>query len=160
MRWRLKKIGQTFNLPSIGARPVVRPGKSEERSLCMRFNLIAVAAFALLASGCATPPPPPPAPGSAASKVVAMGELKNIAIGNMRVARENGFMTVGVQLSNTDKRNKTFYYRFAWLGAEGFPVAEEEVWKPQLIYGGQNSFLQSIAPTPKAVDFRLELQTP
>ncbi len=126
----------------------------------MRFNLIAVAAFALLASGCATPPPPPPAPGSAASKVVAMGELKNIAIGNMRVARENGFMTVGVQLSNTNKRNKTFYYRFAWLGAEGFPVAEEEVWKPQLIYGGQNSFLQSIAPTPKAVDFRLELQTP
>ena len=160
MRWRLKKIGQTVNLPSIGARPVVRPGKSEERSLYMRFKLIAVVAFALLASGCATPPPPPPAPGSAASKVVAMGELKNIAIGNMRVARENGFMTVGVQLSNTDKRNKTFYYRFAWLGAEGFPVAEEEVWKPQLIYGGQNSFLQSIAPTPKAVDFRLELQTP
>jgi uncharacterized protein YcfL len=160
VRWRLKKIGQTVNLPSIGVCPVARLGQPQERSLCMRFKLIAVAAFALLTSGCATPPPSPPAPGSAASKVVAMGELKNIAIGNMRVARENGFMTVGVQLNNTNKRNKTFYYRFAWLSAEGFPVADDEVWKPQLIYGGQNSFLQSIAPTPKAVDFRLELQTP
>ena len=37
----------------------------------MRFKLIAVGALALLASGCATPPPPEP--GSAASKVVAMG---------------------------------------------------------------------------------------
>ena len=45
----------------------------------MRFKLIAVVALALLA-GCATPPPPPE-PGSAASKVVAMGKLKNIVVG-------------------------------------------------------------------------------
>ena len=92
----------------------------------MRFKLIAVAALALLASGCATPPPPEP--GSAASKVVAMGPQKHIVVGAMRVARENGFMTVNVQLSNTLNSNKIFYYRFGWLGAEGFPVAEEEVW--------------------------------
>lgn len=124
----------------------------------MRFKLIAVATLALLA-GCTTPPPPP-APGSAASKVVAMGPKTYIAIGAMRVARENGFMTVGVQLRNTLDRNKTFYYRFAWLGPEGFPVAEEEVWKSQLMYGAQDSFIQAIAPTAKAVDFRLELKTP
>lgn len=83
----------------------------------MRFKLIAVAALALLASGCATPPPPEP--GSAASKVVVMGQQKHIAVGAMRVARENGFMTVNVQLTNTLNSNKTFYYRFAWLGPEG-----------------------------------------
>ena len=123
----------------------------------MRFKLIAVAALALLASGCATPPPEP---GSAASKVVAMGPQKHIVVGAMRVARENGFMTVNVQLSNTLNSNKTFYYRFAWLGPEGFPIAEEEVWKSQMMYGAQTSFIQGIAPTPKAVDFRLELKTP
>ena len=123
----------------------------------MRFKLIAVVALALLA-GCATPPPPEP--GSAASKVVAMGKLKNIVVGAMRVARENGFMTVNVQLSNTLNSNKIFYYRFAWLGAEGFPIAEEEVWKSQMMYGAQTSFIQGIAPTPKAVDFRLEIKTP
>ncbi|MEN5244879.1 YcfL family protein [Pseudomonas atacamensis] len=123
----------------------------------MRLKIIAVAALALLA-GCATPPPPEP--GSAASKVVAMGPQKHIVVGAMRVARENGFMTVNVQLSNTLNSNKIFYYRFAWLGAEGFPVAEEEVWKSQMIYGAQTSFIQAIAPTPKAVDFRLEIKTP
>ncbi|CAH0142819.1 hypothetical protein SRABI89_00334 [Pseudomonas koreensis] len=123
----------------------------------MRLKIIAVAALALLA-GCATPPPPEP--GSAASKVVAMGPQKHIVVGAMRVARENGFMTVNVQLSNTLNSNKTFYYRFAWLGAEGFPVAEEEVWKSQMMYGAQTSFIQAIAPTPKAVDFRLEIKTP
>ncbi|MBV4485877.1 YcfL family protein [Pseudomonas sp. SWRI153] len=123
----------------------------------MRFKIIAVAALALLA-GCATPPPPEP--GSAASKVVAMGPQKHIVVGAMRVARENGFMTVNVQLSNTLNSNKIFYYRFAWLGAEGFPVAEEEVWKSQMMYGAQTSFIQGIAPTPKAVDFRLEIKTP
>lgn len=122
----------------------------------MRLKIIAVAALALLA-GCATPPPPEP--GSAASKVVAMGPQKHIVVGAMRVARENGFMTVNVQLSNTLNSNKIFYYRFAWLGAEGFPVAEEEVWKSQMMYGAQTSFIQAIAPTPKAVDFRLEIKT-
>jgi uncharacterized protein YcfL len=122
----------------------------------MRFKFIAVVALALLA-GCATPPPPEP--GSAASKVVAMGKLKNIVVGAMRVARENGFMTVNAQLSNTSY-NKTFYYRFAWLGPEGFPVAEEETWKSQMMYGEQTSFIQAIAPTAKAVDFRLEIKTP
>ena len=123
----------------------------------MRLKIIAVAALALLA-GCATPPPPQP--GSAASKVVAMGPQKHIVVGAMRVARENGFMTVNVQLSNTLNSNKIFYYRFAWLGAEGFPVSEEEVWKSQMMYGAQTSFIQAIAPTPKAVDFRLEIKTP
>ncbi|UST79589.1 MULTISPECIES: YcfL family protein [Pseudomonas] len=123
----------------------------------MRLKIIAVAALALL-TGCATPPPPEP--GSAASKVVAMGPQKHIVVGAMRVARENGFMTVNVQLSNTLNSNKIFYYRFAWLGAEGFPVAEEEVWKSQMMYGAQTSFIQAIAPTPKAVDFRLEIKTP
>ena len=123
----------------------------------MRLKIIAVAALALLA-GCATPPPPEP--GSAARKVVAMGPQKHIVVGAMRVARENGFMTVNVQLSNTLNSNKIFYYRFAWLGAEGFPVAEEEVWKSQMMYGAQTSFIQAIAPTPKAVDFRLEIKTP
>ena len=123
----------------------------------MRLQLIAVATLALLA-GCATPPPPEP--GSAASKVVAMGKLKNIVVGAMRVARENGFMTVNAQLSNTSYNNQTFYYRFAWLGPEGFPIGEEETWKSQLMYGEQTSFIQAIAPTPKAVDFRLEIKTP
>jgi uncharacterized protein YcfL len=122
----------------------------------MRFNIIAVVALAFLA-GCATPPVDP---GSAASKVVSMDKLKNIVVGAMRVARENGFLTVNVQLSNTSFNNKTMYYRFAWLGPEGFPVGEEETWKSLTLYGTQTSFLPAIAPLANAVDFRLEIKTP
>ncbi len=123
----------------------------------MRIKILGVLALALLA-GCATPPPP--APGSAASKVVAMGDMKNIEVGPMRVARENGFLTVNVQLNNTSSYNKQMYYRFAWLGNDGFPVADAEGWKSLTLYGSQTSFLPAIAPVPKATDFRLEVKTP
>jgi uncharacterized protein YcfL len=123
----------------------------------MRIKILGVLALALLA-GCATPPPP--APGSAASKVVAMGDMKNIEVGPMRVARENGFLTVNVQLDNTSSYNKQMYYRFAWLGNDGFPVADAEGWKSLTLYGSQTSFLPAIAPVPKATDFRLEVKTP
>ncbi len=122
----------------------------------MRCKIFGLMALALLA-GCSSPQP---APDSAASKVVAMGKLKHIEIGPMRVGRENGFMTVNVSLNNTSHYNKTMYYRFAWLGNDGFPVAEAETWKSLTLYGSQSSFLPAIAPVPKATDFRLEVKTP
>ena len=122
----------------------------------MKRNLLAVLGLALLA-GCATPPP---APGSAASKVVSLGSMEHIEVGAMRVARENGFLTVKVELRNDSHKNKSMYYRFAWLGDDGFPVAGEEAWKSLTLYGKQVSYLQAIAPVPQATDFRLEVQTP
>jgi len=122
----------------------------------MRFTVTLALAAALLA-GCATPPPP--APGSAASKVAVMGKLKNIETGPMRVARENGFLTVKVALNNTSSSNKTLLYRFAWLGNDGFPVADEESWKALSLYGSQSTVLPAIAPVPQATDFRLEVQS-
>lgn len=123
----------------------------------MHSKIFGVLALALLA-GCATPPPP--APDSAASKIVTMGALKKIEVGAIRVARENGFLTVNAQLTNTSRRNRTLYYRFAWLGNDGFPVAAEEAWKPLSLYGTQSTVLPGIAPVPQATDFRIEVNTP
>ena len=120
----------------------------------MRLICIALVAAALLA-GCASPPEP----GSAASKVVTMGQLDDFDIGPMRVARERGFLTVKVAINNTSRSNQTLYYRFAWLGDDGFPVGDEESWKTLTLYGKQASFLHAIAPVPQARDFRLEVHT-
>ncbi|MBI6683451.1 uncharacterized protein YcfL [Pseudomonas viridiflava] len=123
----------------------------------MRMKILGALTVALLA-GCATPPPP--APGSAASKVVSMGDTPYIEVGAMRVARENGFLTVKAQLTNTSSRNRMMYYRFAWLGNDGFPVADEESWKSMTLYGSQSTVLPAIAPVPRATDFRIEINTP
>ncbi|MGC3891619.1 YcfL family protein [Pseudomonas urmiensis] len=120
----------------------------------MRFTCIALLAAALLA-GCTSTPDP----GSAASKVVTMGQLDDFDLGPMRVARENGFLTVKVGVSNTSRSNQTLYYRFAWLGDDGFPVADAESWKTLTLYGKQASVLPAIAPLPQATDFRLEVHT-
>jgi uncharacterized protein YcfL len=123
----------------------------------MRIKILSLMALALLV-GCATTPAP--APGSAASKVASLGSLKHTEIGPMRVARENGFLTVKAALSNTSGSNQTLYYRFAWLGNDGFPVADEESWKSLTLYGAQTSYLTAIAPVPRATDFRIEVKTP
>ncbi|KPY34032.1 MULTISPECIES: YcfL family protein [Pseudomonas syringae group] len=123
----------------------------------MRMKILGALTVALLA-GCATPPPP--APGSAASKVVSMGDTQYIEVGAMRVARENGFLTVKAQLTNTSSRNRMMYYRFAWLGNDGFPIADEESWKSMTLYGSQSTVLPAIAPVPRATDFRIEINTP
>ena len=38
---------------------------------------------------------------------------------------------------------------------EGMRAAEEESWKPILMYEKSNHLVTSVAPTPKAVDFRV-----
>ena len=67
-------------------------------------------------------------------------------------------MTVKVSLTNTSRSNKTMFYRFAWLGNDGFPVASEESWKTLSLYGSQSTVLPAIAPVPQATDFRIEVQ--
>ena len=117
----------------------------------MRTLLIAGLTLALL-TGCSHE--------TASSKLAPMGEVEDIEVDTMRVARENGFLTVKVELRNDSHKNKGMYYRFAWLGDDGFPVAGEEAWKSLTLYGKQVSYLPAIAPVPQATDFRLEVQTP
>lgn len=123
----------------------------------MRYLLCGALALFLL-TGCATPSPPQP--NSAASKIVVMGKFKHISAGAIRVARVNGFMTVNAQMTNTSRHNRLVYYRFTWLGKDGFPVANEEGWKTITLYAKQNTFIPAIAPVPQARDFRLEVKTP
>lgn len=122
----------------------------------MKYVASMLLAAAVLA-GCATPSPEASAAGA---KVRSLGSMEDIAVQAMRVARENGFLTVKVELLNTDHRNRSMYYRFAWLGDDGFPVAAEEGWKSMTLYGTQTQYLSAIAPVPQATDFRLEVQTP
>ena len=43
---------------------------------------------------------------------------------------------------------------------DGFTVWDEEPWKPVIVYGSQKQTISVVAPTFKATDFRLILQSP
>jgi uncharacterized protein YcfL len=98
--------------------------------------------------------------GSIASKVEELGEMTYLKVTDMRAARRDNLLRIQFTVTNSSHRNEQLYYRFRWLDADGFTVWEEEPWKPELIYGKQNKVINIIAPTFKAVDFRLELQSP
>lgn len=107
---------------------------------------------------------PPSAPssggGSIASKIEEMGTMTYLKVTDLRAAKRNGLLNIQAEVSNTDHKNQQLYYRVKWLDNTGFSVWEDEPWKPLVIYGKQKQLITLVAPTPKASDFRLVLQSP
>jgi hypothetical protein len=98
--------------------------------------------------------------GSIASKVEELGKMDYLKVTDMRAARRDNLLRVQFTLTNTSPKNQQLYYRFRWLDADGFTVWEEEPWKPELVYGKQDKVINVVAPTFKASDFKIELQSP
>ena len=95
-----------------------------------------------------------------ADKLEQLGEMTYLKVTEMRVAKRDGLLAVQAEVSNTDSSNQQLYYRFKWLDESGFSVWGEEAWKPVIIYGKQKKLINEIAPTPRASDFRMEVQSP
>jgi len=98
--------------------------------------------------------------GSIASKLEELGVMDYLKVVDMRAQRRDGLLRIQFTVANLSPKNERLHYRFRWLDADGFTVWEEEPWKPELIYGKQDKVIQVTAPTFKAVDFRLEMQSP
>ena len=124
-----------------------------------KLSKMVFAAFslALVFSGAMAAPSGP----AIANKLEILGQPnENLQVTTIRVAVENDLMRVQAEVANTADRNQQLYYRFKWLDGNGFVVADEEVWKPVLVYGQQKQVIQVVAPSFKASDFRLEMQSP
>jgi uncharacterized protein YcfL len=98
--------------------------------------------------------------GSIASKVESLGEMTYLKFTDMRAVRRDGLLRIQVTIFNENNLNEQLYYRFRWLDEDGFTVWEEEPWKPEIVYGKQSKVLSVTAPTLKASDFRIEVQSP
>ena len=48
-------------------------------------------------------------------------------------------------------------YRFKWLGKNDISIFDDEAWKPITITKGRSANIIGIAPSPDAIDFRVEL---
>ena len=87
---------------------------------------------------------------------VRMGNTDNIEIVDMRSITRNGLLTAQVTIQNNSNSNMVSY-RFKWIGKNEMSIYDDEAWKPITIGKGQTGNIIGIAPSPDAIDFRLEL---
>ncbi|WP_322059281.1 YcfL family protein [Paraburkholderia sp. J63] len=104
--------------------------------------------------------PPPAYAESIASKVDQLGQLSNVSITSLRTTNRAGLLFLEATFSNASIYDDSFEYRIKWIDRDGFPAGTDEAWKPVLIHGLQRLSIQSIAPSPDAADFRIELHSP
>ena len=90
-------------------------------------------------------------------KVLSEGKRTTIVANEMRCTMSSDLMKIDVNLNNDSSKVKRIAYKFRWIDREGMRAWEEEVWKPLLMYENSNIAVSSVAPTNKAVDFRLVL---
>ena len=94
------------------------------------------------------------------SKVEQLGEMLFLKVDELRVVKRNGLLHVQATFVNTDNENRQLYYRVKWFDADGLSAWDDEPWKTITLYGAQRQNLLFVAPTPKATDFKIEVQTP
>ena len=90
-------------------------------------------------------------------KVLSEGKRTTIVANQMRCTMTGNLMKIDVNLNNDSSKVKRIAYKFRWIDREGMRAWEEEVWKPLLMYENSNIAVSGVAPTNKAVDFRLVL---
>ncbi|MEI7730389.1 MAG: YcfL family protein [Verrucomicrobiota bacterium] len=70
----------------------------------------------------------------------------------------NEHMSVSVELQNTTRSMHTFSYLFEWFDENGILISSPTAtYVQRQIEGKESIFINAVAPTPKAKDFRLKL---
>lgn len=94
------------------------------------------------------------------SKVENLGTLRSLSIPEIKVRTVNNFLQVQVNFQNTSIYDQEVYYRLKWIDADGFEAASPDAWKMLKLIGKQKYAVSTLAPTPNAKDFRVEVQAP
>ncbi len=92
-----------------------------------------------------------------AEKVVRLNDADDIKVTDLRSTPINGLLNVSATLQNQSSSTENFQYRFHWITNSGFAAADDEAWRPQMVYGNQSVQVRGTAPNPTATDFNLEL---
>ncbi|HET7363126.1 MAG TPA: YcfL family protein [Burkholderiales bacterium] len=93
------------------------------------------------------------------AKTAMEGRRTTIQATEMRCTKAGDLMKIDANLNNDSKSVKRIAYKFRWIDREGMRAAEEESWKPLMMYENSNLMVNAVAPNAKAVDFRLILMS-
>ena len=90
-------------------------------------------------------------------KTAVEGRRTTIAVTEMRCSTTGDLLKIDATLNNDSSKVKRVAYKFRWIDREGMRAYDEEAWKPLLMYENSNQLVTAVAPTNKAVDFKLIL---
>jgi uncharacterized protein YcfL len=93
------------------------------------------------------------------AKTVSEGHRTTIQPTEMRCTKAGDLLKIDANLNNDSSSTKRVSYKFRWIDREGMRAWEEESWKPLMLYNNSNLMVSAVAPTSKAVDFRLILMS-
>ena len=91
-------------------------------------------------------------------KTVSEGRRTTIQATELRCSKTGDLMKIDANLNNDSKSVKRIAYKFRWIDREGMRAADEESWKPLMMYENSNMVINTISPSNKAADFRLILR--
>ena len=89
------------------------------------------------------------------AKAAPEGRRTNVLVTELRCTMTGDRMKIEANLENDANAVRRVAYKFRWIDAEGMRAVDEESWKPILMYEKSNHPVTAIAPSNKAVDFRL-----
>jgi uncharacterized protein YcfL len=92
-------------------------------------------------------------------KTVSEGRRTTIQATELRCSKTGDLMKIDANLNNDSKSVKRIAYKFRWIDREGMRAADEESWKPLMMYENSNMVINTISPSNKAADFRLILRS-
>jgi len=93
------------------------------------------------------------------AKTVYEGKRTTIVDTEMRCTMTGDLIKVDTTLNNDSSKVKRINYKFRWIDREGMRAADEEPWKPLMLYDNSNLLVNTVSPNNKAVDFRLILRS-
>ena len=93
------------------------------------------------------------------AKTAMEGRRTTIQPTELRCTRAGELLKIDANLNNDSSSVKRISYKFRWIDREGMRAAEEESWKPLMLYNNSNMMVSTVAPNAKAVDFRLILMS-
>ena len=93
------------------------------------------------------------------AKTAMEGRRTTIQPTEMRCTRAGDLLKIDANLNNDSSSVKRISYKFRWIDREGMRAADEESWKPLMLYNNSNMMVSTVAPNAKAVDFRLILMS-
>ena len=85
----------------------------------------------------------------------------DIQIVDVKSALAGDMMRAQVTLRSKDRDTLPFQYRFEWYDAGGMEInSGAGSWKPLILYGRESKTVQSVAPDPRAKEFKLKIREP